>query len=134
MSKKHKSLDRVAKDLRAERKNFERVAREFRHDSASSSKESNRTLLVVAAIGTVGVIAAAVIDKFPEIAPSDPPAAPEYICSESYNRAIEMYTQDGVWMMLPEESEEEAYCDVNGRMIDAFDLPPGETVYLNPAP
>lgn len=45
-----------------------------------------------------------------------------------------MYEDDGLWMALPEDSQEESLCHINDRMIEILDLSPGETTYRNPAP
>lgn len=95
---------------------------EFRSESREARKSGNRTSVVL------GIIAAVALLGVPVISVLLPPAAqpPTYSCIESYDKAIEMYEDHGVWVPLPENSPEEQQCEINDRMVDLYDLPPTE--------
>lgn len=84
----------------------------------SARRSAQRNSLYIAAIGAIALIGPPLVGAF--LPPAEQP--PTYSCIESYDKAIEMYEENGVWLPLPEDSPEEIQCDVNDRMIEQYDL------------
>lgn len=127
MSKFDKALARHQGMVREQLVEYEEKLREL---NRKARRANVRNGLLIAAIPGLFTLGAALIPVL--LPPAE--STPTYLCTESYERAIDMYQKDGVWIALPGQSEEEQYCDVNDRIVDLFDIPPGETVYLNPTP
>lgn len=106
-------------------KEFRRTLKQLREESESARKSSSRGGIVVAIVGGLALLGVPLVSALVPQAE----APPTYACIESYDRAIEMIEQDGVYVALPEGTVEETQCDVNGRMMELYDLEEGRTTW-----